>query len=273
MHLVPWLIHHASFHILLAWGQARSFNKDQRWRAVPSFTIHNTISTRQGEMQRVRVCLFYINVERLERFCRRREQVRKVKDKIREPKEVWREEWGVEWLPGWRSGLRPLMSIPPFGAYCRVRGLDFYGDGFHLLESSFSLSFSLSLSLSLTSSTCSTSRSDFFFFFPSCDSTCDFSADWISQAFSSPLLSSPLLSSPLLSSPLPAFSISLWWCLFGHIRIDMIPCDIFQMPICLSHLRDYSICCKSFSVFFFFSFLCVCFVSVPGSQSEVTERL
>ena len=198
MHLVPWLIHHASFHILLAWGQARSFNKDQRWRAVPSFTIHNTISTRQGEMQRVRVCLFYINVERLERFCRRREQVRKVKDKIREPKEVWREEWGVEWLPGWRSGLRPLMSIPPFGAYCRVRGLDFYGDGFHLLESSFSLS--LSLSLSLTSSTCSTSRSDFFFFFLLVIPCVISQLTGFLKLF--PLLSSPLLSSPLLSSPL-----------------------------------------------------------------------
>lgn len=56
---------------------------------------------------------------------------------------------GVEWLPGLRSGLRPLMSIRPFGAYCRVRGLDFHGDRFHLLKSSLSLSVSTSLHLHL----------------------------------------------------------------------------------------------------------------------------
>lgn len=73
----------------------------------------------------------------------------------------------------------------------------------------------------------------------------------------------------LASSPLPAFSASPWWCLFGHIRIDMIPCDIFQMPICLSHLRDYSMCCV-------FSLMCVlCFcppVSVRGDREAVIER-
>lgn len=59
---------------------------------------------------------------------------------------VWGLGWEVEWLPGLRSGLWPLMSIRPFGAYCRVRGLDFYGDGFHLLESPLSVSTTLHLS-------------------------------------------------------------------------------------------------------------------------------
>lgn len=49
---------------------------------------------------------------------------------------VWGLGWELEWLPGLRSGLWPLMSIHPFGAYCRIRGLDFYGNGFHLLEHS-----------------------------------------------------------------------------------------------------------------------------------------
>lgn len=60
-------------------------------------------------------------------------------------REVWGLQWRVEWFPGLRSGLWPLMSIHPFGAYCGVRGLDFYGDGFHLLESALSVSSSLLL--------------------------------------------------------------------------------------------------------------------------------
>lgn len=65
------------------------------------------------------------------------EEVIVVKDTIREPEQrLWELGWEVERLPGLQSGLRPLMSICPFGAYCKVRGLDFYGDGFHLLESS-----------------------------------------------------------------------------------------------------------------------------------------
>lgn len=58
-------------------------------------------------------------------------------------KEWWRircRSRGVEGWEGcgclwWRWGSQPLMSIRPLGAYCRVRGLDFYGDGFHLAES------------------------------------------------------------------------------------------------------------------------------------------
>lgn len=40
-------------------AKPRSFNKDQRWRPVPSFIICNTISTRQREMPCVCVCVSY----------------------------------------------------------------------------------------------------------------------------------------------------------------------------------------------------------------------
>lgn len=96
-------------------------------------------------------------------------------------REVWGLQWRAEWLPGLRSGLWPLMSIHPFGAYCGVRGLDFYGDGFHLLESA------LSLSRPLSSSCTSDYPSVCIFFF----------------FFAILLGSFLLLSPPFLSSPCP----------------------------------------------------------------------
>lgn len=123
------------------------------------------------------------------------------------------------------------MSIRPFGAYCRVRGLDFYGDGFHLLESSLSVSTSLHLPLPTVPLTQALS-----FHLPSCASMCDLSPDWISEVFSSARFFS-------FSSPCPPSSSKPTVCLFAHIRINMIPCDIFQMPICLlTHMYKITLC-------------------------------
>lgn len=108
-----------------------SLNAGQRWRL-----LHLLMPRGRA---RVRVsCSVCALIE-----TRRREELRLVKDKMREPRGRDVKGRREERLPGWRSGLWPLMSIWLFGAYCGVRGLDFYGDGFHLLESSPSTSLHL----------------------------------------------------------------------------------------------------------------------------------
>lgn len=188
--------------------------RGQRWRPVQ----HPQYNQHMSEWNAV--CGFYMNVEewRKERWrCGETGEGQDVGARRDMKRGLLGLGWGVQWLPGLQSGLRPLMSIHPFEAYWRVRGLDFYGDGFHLLESS--------LHLSPPYFTYCTSRSGFFpLIFSSRVSVCDLSHGFLKL--------SPLLAS--FPSPLPVLRPALNLTMSVFIRINMIPCDIFQMPICLS---------------------------------------
>lgn len=101
----------------------------------------------QSAHVRVNCCLCVLyKCGRVEIWRGENSEGRGIRAKGEMERRVRRLKWEVEWLPGLRSGSWPLMSIWPFGAYCRVRGLDFYGDGFHLLESSLSVSLHFLLS-------------------------------------------------------------------------------------------------------------------------------
>lgn len=214
-------------------AKPRSFNKDQRWRPVPSFIIRNTISTRQREMPCVCVCVSY-------KCGKTGEVLEETWAAKKSEGQDMRAEGGIKRRVGCRMVARVTVRVatpyvnPPIWSILQSKRIGFL---WRWISSAGKLFLPLSLShllyllyLSLW----------LFFLF----------LLWFHVWF----------LSWLASSPLPAFSASPWWCLFGHIRIDMIPCDIFQMPICLSHLRDYSMCCV------FFLYVCALFLSPGLSQ-------
>lgn len=176
-------------------AKPRSFNKDQRWRPVPSFIIRNTISTRQREMPCVCVCVSY-------KCGKTGELLEETWAAKKSEGQDMRAEGGIKRRVGCRMVARVTVRVatpyvnPPIWSILQSKRIGFL---WRWISSAGKLF--LPLSLSLTSSTCSTSRSDFFSS-SYCDSMCDFSADWL------PLLSLP--SQPHHDGVYSATSGSTW---------------------------------------------------------------